>query len=75
MFYRKDLEKRRSRTPSAELTQQYRDEFCFTPTKPLRTSHHRRHRALPDLATVSLARKPLSKRELRPTKKHGNMPL
>ena len=77
MLYRKDLEKAEDRAAkAAELTQQYRDEFAspyeaaanFYITDVIEPCETR--------ATVSLAlRKTLSKRELRPSKKHGNMPL
>lgn len=77
MLYRKDLEKAADRRAlSAELTQQYRDSFAspyeaasnFYITDVIEPCQTR--------ATVSLSlRKLLSKRELRPNKKHGNMPL
>ena len=77
MLYRKDLEQAENRKVlSAELTQQYRDSFAspyeaasnFYITDVIEPCQTR--------ATVSLSlRKLLSKRELRPNKKHGNMPL
>ena len=77
MLYRKDLEKAEDRAArTAELTQEYRDEFAspyeaaanFYITDVIEPGDTR--------ATVSLAlRKTLGKRELRPSKKHGNMPM
>ena len=77
MLFRKDLENAPDRGErAAELTQQYRDSFAspyeaassFYITDVIEPSQTR--------ATVSLAlRKLLGKRELRPNKKHGNMPL
>jgi len=77
MLYRKDLEKAEDRTArAAELAQDYRDEFAspyeaaanFYITDVIEPCDTR--------ATVSLAlRKTLAKRELRPSKKHGNMPM
>ena len=77
MLYRKDLEAAEDRKQlAAELAQKYRDEFaspyeaaanCYI-TDVIEPSQTR--------AVLSLAlRKTLSKRELRPSKKHGNMPL
>ena len=77
MLYRKDLEKATDRrTLSAELTQQYRDSFAspyeaasnFYITDVIEPCDTR--------STIAIAlRKTLGKRELRPGKKHGNMPL
>ena len=77
MLYRKDLEKADDRAArTAELAQDYRDEFAspyeaaanFYITDVIEPCETR--------ATVSLAlRKTLAKRELRPSKKHGNMPM
>jgi len=77
ILYRKELEKAENRAATAkEFTQEYRDEFAspyeaaanFYISDVIEPSETR--------ATVSLAlRKLLSKRELRPSKKHGNMPL
>ena len=77
LLYRKDLEKAEDRAAkAAELAQSYRDEFaspyeaaanCYI-TDVIEPANTR--------AMVSIAlRKTLSKRELRPSKKHGNMPL
>lgn len=77
MLYRKDLEKSEDRAAlAAELTQQYRDSFAspyeaasnFYITDVIEPGQTR--------ATLALSlRKLLGKRELRPNKKHGNMPL
>lgn len=77
MLYRKDLEKAEDKKQlAAELTQKYRDEFASPYvaaanayiTDVIEPSQTR--------AAISLTlRKTLSKRELRPNKKHGNMPL
>ena len=78
MLYRKELEKAGDQRAAraAELAQDYRDEFAspyeaaanFYITDVIEPCETR--------ATVSLAlRKTLAKRELRPSKKHGNMPM
>ena len=77
MLFRKDLAAAEDRPAlAAELTQQYRDSFAspyeaasnFYITDVIEPCQTR--------STVSLAlRKLLSKRVLRPNKKHGNMPL
>ena len=77
MLYRKDLEKSEDKAArAAELTKEYRDEFAspyeaasnFYITDVIEPCETR--------ATISLAlRKTLGKRELRPSKKHGNMPM
>ena len=77
ILYRKDLEQADNpRQRSAELAQEYRDEFAspyeaaanFYITDVIEPRDTR--------WTISLAlRKTLGKRELRPGKKHGNMPL
>ncbi|WP_301102837.1 acyl-CoA carboxylase subunit beta [Propionivibrio sp.] len=77
ILYRKELEAAEDRTArAAELAQEYRDEFAspyeaasnFYITDVIEPCETR--------ATISLAlRKTLGKRELRPSKKHGNMPM
>ena len=78
MLYRKDLAEAGDQraAKAAELAQGYRDEFAspyeaaanFYITDVIEPCETR--------ATVSLAlRKTLAKRELRPSKKHGNMPM
>lgn len=77
LLYRKELEKAKDRAAAAkELTQAYRDEFAspyeaaanFYISDVIEPGETR--------LTVAIAlRKLLSKRELRPSKKHGNMPL
>ncbi|MDR0378826.1 MAG: acyl-CoA carboxylase subunit beta [Candidatus Accumulibacter sp.] len=77
ILYRKELEKAEDRNEAAkEFTQAYRDEFAspyeaaanFYISDVIEPSETR--------ATVAITlRKLLSKRELRPSKKHGNMPL
>ena len=77
MLYRKDLEKSEDKAArAAELAQEYRNEFAspyeaasnFYITDVIEPCETR--------ATISLAlRKTLGKRELRPSKKHGNMPM
>ena len=77
MLYRKDLDKADDRAArAAELAQEYRDEFAspyeaaanFYITDVIEPGETR--------AAISLAlRKTLGKRELRPSKKHGNMPM
>jgi propionyl-CoA carboxylase beta chain len=77
MLYRKDLEKADDKPAlAAKLTQEYRDEFAspyeaasnFYISDVIEPCETR--------STVSLAlRKVLGKRELRPSKKHGNMPM
>ena len=77
ILYRKELGQAEDRGARAtELAQEYRDEFAspyeaasnFYITDVIEPCDTR--------TTVSLAlRKTLSKRELRPSKKHGNMPL
>lgn len=77
MLYRKDLEKAENPAArAAELAQEYRDEFA----SPYEAAHNF---YISDViepcdtrSTISLAlRKVLGKRELRPSKKHGNMPM
>jgi acetyl-CoA carboxylase carboxyltransferase component len=77
ILYRKELEKADDREAAAkEFTQAYRDEFAspyeaaanFYISDVIEPSQTR--------TTVAIAlRKLLSKREVRPSKKHGNMPL
>lgn len=77
ILYRKEIDKAEdSAARAAELAQEYRDEFAspyeaasnFYITDVIEPSETR--------AAVALAlRKTLNKRELRPSKKHGNMPL
>lgn len=77
MLYRKDLEKAEDKAArAAELSKEYRDEFAspyeaaanFYITDVIEPCETR--------ATIALAlRKTLGKRELRPSKKHGNMPM
>ena len=77
LLYRKELDKAEDRAArAAELTQEYREKFAspyeaasnFYITDVIEPADTR--------TTVSLAlRKTLGKRELRPGKKHGNMPL
>lgn len=77
ILYRKELDKAEDRASrAAELAQNYRDEFAspyeaasnFYITDVIEPCDTR--------STISLAlRKTLTKRELRPNKKHGNMPL
>lgn len=77
ILYRKELEKADDRAAAAkEFAKAYRDEFAspyeaaanFYISDVIEPSETR--------STVSIAlRKLLSKRELRPSKKHGNMPL
>jgi acetyl-CoA carboxylase carboxyltransferase component len=77
MLYRKDLEKAEDRPAlAAKLAQEYRDEFAspyeaasnFYISDVIEPCETR--------STISLAlRKVLGKRELRPSKKHGNMPM
>ena len=77
MLYRKDLSNAADpQSRAAELAQDYRDEFAspyeaaanFYITDVIEPCETR--------STVSLAlRKTLGKRELRPSKKHGNMPM
>jgi acetyl-CoA carboxylase carboxyltransferase component len=77
ILYRKELDEAEDRVArAAELAQEYRDEFAspyeaasnFYITDVIEPCETR--------ATIALAlRKTLGKRELRPGKKHGNMPL
>ena len=77
ILYRKELDKADDRAAAAQaFTENYREEFAspyeaaanFYISDVIEPSETR--------ATVSIAlRKLLSKRELRPSKKHGNMPL
>ncbi|MBK8400600.1 acyl-CoA carboxylase subunit beta [Propionivibrio sp.] len=77
ILYRKEIDKAEDRTArAAELAQEYRDEFAspyeaasnFYITDVIEPCETR--------AAIALAlRKTLNKRELRPSKKHGNMPL
>ena len=77
ILYRKELDEATDRVArAAELAQEYRDEFAspyeaasnFYITDVIEPCETR--------ATIALAlRKTLGKRELRPGKKHGNMPL
>ena len=77
LLYRKELkEAENPAARSAELVQEYRDEFAspyeaasnFYITDVIEPCETR--------STISLAlRKTLGKRELRPSKKHGNMPM
>jgi acetyl-CoA carboxylase carboxyltransferase component len=77
MLYRKELEKAEDpQARAAELAQEYRNEFAspyeaasnFYITDVIEPGETR--------STIALAlRKTLGKRELRPSKKHGNMPM
>ena len=77
ILYRKELDAAEDRAArAAELAQEYRDEFAspyeaaanFYITDVIEPCETR--------AAISIAlRKTLNKRELRPSKKHGNMPL
>jgi acetyl-CoA carboxylase carboxyltransferase component len=77
ILYRKELDQATDRkAKAAELTQQYRDEFA----SPYAAASNFYITDVIDPAdtrwTLALAlRKTLGKRELRPGKKHGNMPL
>lgn len=77
ILYRKELDQATDRKAKAtELTQQYRDEFA----SPYAAASNFYITDVIDPAdtrwTLALAlRKTLGKRELRPGKKHGNMPL
>ena len=77
ILYRKELDQAEDRKArSAELAQQYRDEFASPYLSAARgyitdVIEPRDTRWILALAL----RKTLSKRELRPAKKHGNMPL
>jgi len=77
ILYRKELDQAEDRKArAAELAQQYRDEFASPYLSAARgyitdVIEPRDTRWILALAL----RKTLSKRELRPAKKHGNMPL
>jgi propionyl-CoA carboxylase beta chain len=77
ILYRNDIQKAEDRAAKhAELVQEYRDEFCSPYQAAGKMFVHdviepRRTKAAVSLALRSL----LSKRETRPPKKHGNIPL
>ncbi len=77
ILYRKDIQHADDRAAKhAELVQEYRDEFCSPYQAAGKMFVHdviepRRTKAAVSLALRSL----LSKRETRPPKKHGNIPL
>ena len=77
LLYRKDLGKAEDRAAKAhELTQAYRDEFASPYEAAANFYISDVIEPCDTRANVALAlRKLLSKRELRPNKKHGNMPL